>query len=39
MYIFNPELDDGALLTRYRNVIGSQAQFQGGAEYKVALDS
>jgi len=39
MYVFNPELDGGTLLTRYRNVIGSQAQFQWGSEYKVALDS
>jgi hypothetical protein len=39
IYIFNPTLDDGDLLTRYRNVIGSQAQFQGGTTYKVAIDS
>lgn len=39
IYIFRPNLDDGALLTRYRNVVGSQAQFQGGQDYRVALDS
>ena len=39
IYVFNPSLRDGALLKRYRNVVGSQAQFQGGSNYKVALDS
>lgn len=42
MYIFQSKLDalgKNVLLTRYRNVIGSQSQFQWGSNYKVNLDS
>lgn len=40
IYLFNQRLDgDNTLLTRYRNVIGSQAQFQAWTDYRVALNS
>ncbi len=43
MYVFqknlNNNLGDNVLLTRYRNVIWSQAQFQAGSNYKVNVHS